>query len=33
MCAFFDKYLKNEQPALLDEQQARYPEVEIQRWG
>ncbi len=33
VCAFFDKYLKNEQPALLDEQQARYPEVEMQRWG
>ncbi len=33
VCAFFDKYLKNEQPTLLDEQQARYPEVEMQRWG
>jgi hypothetical protein len=33
MCAFFDKYLKQEKSTLLDENSSKDPEVEIKRYG
>lgn len=32
VCDFFDTYLKNKKPELLNNQESPYPEVAITRW-